>query len=80
MEEWTNRTVEGWRSKDTVNMDEICKDMKKMADKVLKKKYKRCVGEKDGEEIVEEEWMTDEIRTNIKKRRELNRKKRNSKT
>ena len=37
------------------------------------------MGVKEGEEIIEEEWMTDEIRTNIKKRRELNRKKRNSK-
>ena len=48
-------------------------------DRILKKQRRRRIGDKGGERIIESAWMTEDIREGIKKRRELNRKARNSK-
>ena len=47
-------------------------------DRILKKQRRRRIGDKGGERIIESAWMTEDIRKGIKKRRELNRKARNS--
>ena len=47
-------------------------------ERILKKQRRRRIGERDGRKIVECEWVTEAIREGIKKRRELNRKARNS--
>ena len=52
--------------------------LEEVQDRLLKKERKRRIGEKGGDRIVECEWVTEEIRKAIDKRRELNRKKRHS--
>ena len=69
--------IKNWEEKENLNIDEICKDMKESADKFLKKKLRIKTGNKGKEKIIEEEWMKDEIRQNIKIRNILNRRKRN---
>ena len=55
-------TVKGWVTKIPNNVDDICKDLKTNAEMILKKTFKKRIGIKEGEEIVEDEWMTEEIR------------------
>ena len=52
--------------------------LEEIQDRLLKKERKRRIGEREGEKTVECEWVTEEIRKVIDKRRELNRKKRHS--
>ena len=47
-------------------------------DEALKVTYRARVGFRKGSMIVEGEWVDDELRDGVKKRRELNRKRRNS--
>ena len=48
------------------NIDDICGGLKKNAELISKKIYRKRVGIKEGEEIVDEGWMTEKIRENIK--------------
>ena len=56
------------------------KSLIECADSILKKLYKRRIGIDNDEIIVEKPWFTEEIRSEMKKTKELNRKKRNCKT
>ena len=53
-------------------MDE---SLKECADYVLKKTYKKRIGTENNEVVMEKPWFTEEIRTEIKKKKELNKKK-----
>ncbi len=63
-------------NKNISNITDFNKLVKEVADSSLKKKYKRKT--KQDQKLHEPPWMTHEIRTNIKKRKEYNRKKRNA--
>ena len=52
--------------------------LEEVQNRILRKERRRRTGIKEGEEIIESEWITEDIREGIKKRRELNRKSRNS--
>lgn len=68
-----------WKD-DKKSLQERVKDMIGKAEDRLKKKKKIKVGIGGKPIPVEKKWMTDEIRGGIKKRKELNRKKRYGKT
>ena len=53
--------------------------MSEAADKILKRVFKRRIGGSEYKKAVECEWMNEEIRSNIKERKRINRKKRNCK-
>merc|ERR1739840_78220 len=79
MGEYEKGLKERWKDKGEMEIEEICEDMVKEAEIKLKKEFRKKIGTEGKEEIEENEWITEEIRRTIKERREINRKKRNSK-
>merc|ERR1739840_41468 len=79
MGEYERGLKERDRDKGEMEIEEICEDMVKEAEIKLKKEFRKKIGTEGKEEIEENEWITEEIRRTIKERREINRKKRNSK-
>ena len=65
------------REREIGEAGEMTKCIRESAEKILKKSYRRKVGKAEGERRVERKWMNEEIRGEIKKRREINRRKRN---
>ena len=57
------------------SLEELNKMMKEVADSILKAVYQRKWNEK--QKVKEQPWISSQIREEFKKRRELNRRKRN---
>ena len=69
-----------WTNEKPVNHQKVIEDIKEGAEKKLKKKRRRREGIERGQRVVENPWITEEIRKNIKERRKINRTKRNLKS
>ena len=70
--------IEGkWSTEKPRNHQGVINDLKDATDKKLKKKIRIREGNEKGLRIIENPWITEEIRQGIKKRREINRVKRN---
>ena len=72
--EFREEMTRKWSEKETGTVDEMIEEIIEGADKILAKKFRRRVGE---EKAAEKKWMTREIIEAIKKRRKINRKRRN---
>ena len=73
LERFVQEIENEWTAGNIVNKEMEEQSIIKKADEVLKKKIRRKVG---SEKKIESVWMTDEIRDGLKRRREINRKKR----
>ena len=70
--------IEGkWSTEKPRNHQGVINDLKDATDTKLKKKIRIREGNEKGLRIIENPWITEEIRQGIKKRREINRVKRN---
>ena len=77
MKEFGDEVEKRWREKKIEKVEEMVTDMKEAADKILKKNFKRRIGDEGGGKIVARRWMTDEIMKGMKERRRINRERRN---
>ena len=66
MKEFGNEVERGWIERRIENIEEMVADMKKAADKTLKRSFKRRVGSDREKEVEAKRWMTDEILRGIK--------------
>ena len=79
MKEFGDEVERRWGEKRIEGVEEMVTDMKEAAEKCLKKDFKRRIGDDGGGKIVVRRWMTDEIMEGMKKRRRINRERRNCK-
>ena len=69
---FAENVVRGWGG-ETLSIDRIGRDMREEADRTLRMKMRLRVCEVGGETVVEQKWMTGEIRTEMKEKKRLNR-------
>ena len=74
-----NEVEERWTRTKVNNIKEMDESLVECANIILKRLHKRRVGTENDEKVLEKPWFTEEIRSEIKKKRDLNRKKRNCK-
>ena len=77
--EFREEMARKWSTKETTTVEEMIVEMIEGADKILAKKFKRRVAGVGEEKYEEKKWFNNEIREAIKKRRKLNRERRNCK-
>ena len=69
-----------WKEGDRNNLQKRIDEIAEQTDSKLKRKKKIKIGGEKRKTPVENKWVTDEIKNEIKKRKEINRKKRHGKT
>ena len=78
LKRFAENVVRGWGDR-TLSIDQICRDMKREADRTLKMKIRLRVCETGGVTEIEQKWMTREIRMEMKENKRLNAKRRHCK-
>ena len=77
MKDFKQEVEKSWKQENVNNIEEMDDSLQKCADVILKRMYKRRVRTENDEIVMEKPWFTEEIRAEIKKKRDLNRRKRN---
>merc|ERR1712106_1207774 len=79
MKEFGDEIERIWKEKKVEKVQDMIISMSEVAERILKREFKRRVGGSENIKAVECEWMNEEIRNNIMERKKLNRRKRNCK-
>ena len=77
LKEFIEEVEKRWKIHKINNIEEMDISLKECADAILKRIYKKRIGTENDEKVSEKPWFTEEIRAEIKKKRDLNRRKRN---
>ena len=75
LKEFREEMIKKWSDNDREKVGEMIVDMMEAADKTLKKKFKKRVAGHGKSKVEDKEWMTKEIRREMKERSRLNRAK-----
>ena len=76
MKEFGDEIERVWEERDIKTVEDMTLSIVEVAEKVLKKEFRRKVSDEDGWKKIEEPWMNEEIRLAIKERKRINRKRR----
>ena len=76
MKEFGDEVESEWRERDIKTVEEMTMSVFEVAERVLKREFRRYVSEEKGWVKIAEPWMNEEIRLAIKERKRINRKRR----
>ena len=76
LQEVKEKILDSWQ--EGMGYEEMWSRLEEVQDQVLRRKTRKRIGVKNGVEVEEAEWVTEELREGVKKKKERNRKKRNS--